>query len=193
MYLRNQRNVFPVYQFMSLHCNDYVSWLMRTNYYMQINHLPESMHYKNTTNISMRFQPVTHGTCLHYLKDLQQTQFHHIILQSLFLLLGKDATSIDSYYYISITNDESCEFDEDRFAFYSTTTTMRYTIEVSLHNQIRFHGPVLYFQSMYYRIDISTNMQKQCDAVLSFQLVFKDRSQSLFYQGHCAMDYIQVC
>ena len=116
---------------------------------------------------------------------------HHFVLQALFLVLDRDATTLDSYYYISITNEVGCKSD-DLFVFNASTTTEVYTIEIVLSNTMTFYGPFVYFQSMYYRILIMTPLQKNCDAVLSFQLVFRNKSKSTFSQGHCAMDYIEV-
>ena len=164
---------------------------MQFNYQIQINYISDSMHYRNTTNTSGRFLPVAHSSCVQYKKELHTGGMHHFILQALFLVLDRDTTTLDTYYYISITNEVGCKF-YDIFGFHSTTVTQGYTIEISLRNKMTFYGPVVYFQSMYYRIDIATPLQKSCDAVLSFQLVFENKSKSTFSQGHCAMDYIQV-
>ena len=164
---------------------------MQFNYQIQINYLSESMHYRNTTNTSGRFLPVAHSSCVQYIKELHTVGMHHFILQALFLVLDKSTTTFDNYYYIGITNEVGCKF-YDLFEFHVTTVIKRYTIEIALRNKMTFYGPVVYFQSMYYRIDIATPLQKSCDAVLSFQLVFRNRSKSTFSQGHCAMGYTQV-
>ena len=187
----NDMGTFTTYRFMSMFCLDYLSWVMQFNYQLQVRYLPDSVQYMNTSNISVRFHPVANRSCIHYLKDLISETIHEVFLQALLLSIDRDVRLYNSYYYISISNGIHCEFNQERYTFFSTTITSNLTNTISLYNFMEFQGPLVYFRSMYYSITISSPLMKQCDVVLNFQLVFEDKTTAS--QGQCSSSYTQVC
>ena len=174
---------------MSLYCDDSVPWLMLFNYQLQIHYQPENLQYMNTTNISKHFQPVANRSCIHYIKDLHSEAFHHLIMQSLFVAI-RDVTLFNSYYFISITTGIECDYINDSYTFHSSTVSSNHSDDIVERNIMTFHGPAVYFQSMYFLIDVKSPLKKQCDVVLNFQLVFQKKTFPR--QSHCQGNYIQV-
>ena len=175
---------------MSLYCDDSVPWLMLFNYQLKIHYQPENLQYMNTTNIGEHFQPVANRSCIHYIKALHSDAFHHLIMQSLFVTIDRDIALFNSLYFISITTGIECEYINELYTFHSSTVSSNHSDDIVERSVMTFHGPAVYFHSMYFLIDVKSPLKKECDVVLNFQLV--SEKKTIPRQNHCHGNYMQV-
>ena len=150
-------------------------YVQQFSIYIQVEFIESAMVYiERDTNIESRYMATTRMGSIHYI-GRYDTDKQHIISLAAHIVHKNTSTFYIANYYLSITQELSCINNAKgklNVFFYTTTfPTANYTTSVGIGNYMLFHGPCVYFKTMYDIMKIILVYMPRCDVVVNYVLL----------------------
>ena len=164
--------------------------LKQYSIYIKVEYIPTSINYMAVKTNSLRYVPTSSFGVVHYFGRYESDYQHMISLVALALQKTTKLHAAHSYFYISVTQELNCTNKLNVVFSTSEFPTENYTKTILLLNHMYFHGPSVYFNTMYDFLNIKSLYFPRCEVVVNYMLVSVKKIEK--HQEDCLDGYHKV-